>query len=129
MKVVFSMQKTLKRASISLSERFYFLGPYDYTCFLGVNFSFWVQVCRFLRFDTFGGTILVGVVIMMSEEMQKIIDEESQKRIEEQNQKHEQEKRESVIIMLKKKMSIEDIMEILKITREYVLQVAQENNL
>ena len=27
------------------------------------------------------------------------------------------------------KMSIEDIMEILKITREYVLQVAQENNL
>ena len=80
-------------------------------------------------FDVFGGTILVGVVIMMSEEMQKIIDEESQKRIEEQNQKHEQEKRESVIIMLKKKMSIEDIMEILKITREYVLQVAQENNL
>ena len=36
-----------------------------------------------MRFDTFGGTILVGVVIMMSEEMQKIIDEESQKRIEE----------------------------------------------
>lgn len=51
---------------------------------------------------------------MMSEAMQKLFDEEQ---------------KESVIIMLKKKMSIQDIMEILKVTREYVLQVAQENNL
>lgn len=82
-----------------------------------------------MRFDTFGGTILIGVVNLFCSELQKIIDEESQKRIEEQNQKHEQEKRESVIIMLNKKMSIEDIMEILKVTKEYVLQVAKENNL
>lgn len=51
---------------------------------------------------------------MFSAEMQKLFDEEQ---------------KESVIIMLKKKMSIQDIMEILKVTREYVLQVAQENNL
>lgn len=67
--------------------------------------------------------------LKMCEELQKIVDEESQKRIEEQNQKHEQEKRESVIIMLKKKMSIEDIMEIQKVTKEYILQVAKEENI
>ena len=51
---------------------------------------------------------------MMSEAMQKLFD---------------QEKRESVIIMLKKRMSMEDIMEILKVTKEYVYQVERENNL
>ena len=39
------------------------------------------------------------------------------------------EQKESVIIMLKKKMSVEDIMEILKVTKEYVYQVANENHL
>ena len=51
---------------------------------------------------------------MFSEEMQKLFDDEQ---------------KESVIIMLKKKMSTEDIMEILKVTKEYVYQVANENHL
>ena len=51
---------------------------------------------------------------LFSEEMQKLFDDEQ---------------KESVIIMLKKKMSIDDIMEILKVTKEYVYQIALENNL
>lgn len=73
-----------------------------------------------MQVDTFSDTILVGSIFnrgvcnLFSAEMQKLFDNEQ---------------KESVIIMLKKKMSVEDIMEILKVTREYVLQVAQENNL
>lgn len=52
--------------------------------------------------------------MMMSEAMQKLF---------------EQEKRESVIIMLKDNIKLEKIIKYERVTKEFVLKVANENNL
>ena len=84
---------------------------------------FWVCITRFgcrlvvfcrLMYLVVQLFLIGGVCNLFSEEMQKLFDDEQ---------------KESVIIMLKKKMSTEDIMEILKVTKEYVYQVAKENAL
>lgn len=67
-----------------------------------------------MHFGILGGTILVGVGMMMSEAMQKLF---------------EQEKRESVIIMLKDNIKLEKIIKYERVTKEFVLKVANENNL
>ena len=67
-----------------------------------------------MRFVLCGGTILVGVGMMMSEAMQKLF---------------EQEKRESVFEMLKDNIKLEKIIKYERVTKEFVLKVANENNL
>lgn len=59
---------------------------------------------------------------MMSEELQKIIDEEKQK-------DREKEKQQSVFEMLKDNIKLEKIIKYERVTKEFVLKVANENNL
>lgn len=58
----------------------------------------------------------------MSEELQKIIDEEKQK-------DRDKEKQQSVFEMLKDNIKLEKIIQYERVTKEFVMQVANDNNL
>lgn len=59
---------------------------------------------------------------MISEAMKKIVDEEKQK-------DREKEKQQSVFEMLKDNIKLEKIIKYERVTKEFVLKVANENNL
>ena len=62
------------------------------------------------------------MVIMMSEELQKMVDEESQKRVMET-------KEEFVKTSLEERLPIEIIKKLAKVNEQFIYNVAKENNL
>ena len=65
----------------------------------------------------------------MNEELQKIINEKTRLYSEELQKLFDEETKESIILMVKKKYSLNDITEIFNVTRDYVQKLAKENNL
>lgn len=70
---------------------------------------------RFLRFVLCGGTILVGVGMMMSEEIQKLFNEEQKER-----------EAKIIINLIKNKIQIKTIAESFGVEEKYVYQIAKK---